>query len=239
VHIGKTGGSYLKARLREASRIGPTKILTPRGHTMTLSRAIKQDPDTGILFAIRDPYTLFVSAFNSRQRKGQPRLYNEHTPGEAAAFARFLAPDELAVALGSVRPAVRREAKQAMESISHLRRAYSWYLKDIATLERHADHIVYILQTETLDDDLRDLRRRLDIPIQIPEAVTGLEKHAAPGGQSTDLSSRGRAALRLFWRAEFQLYGWTKGYREQILREPPRLQGVSVPPDADGGGTPA
>lgn len=228
VHIGKTGGSYLKSRLREASAEGPTTILTPRGHGMTLPKAVADNPGTGVLFAVRDPYELFISAFNSRQRKGQPRRYKEHSPAEAEAFARFHSPDELAVALGSLRRGVREEAAGAMRAISHLRRGYSQYLKDIPTLERHAEDISFIFQTETLDDDLQEFARRMEIPVHVPEAVSLLEKHAAPGDQSATLSTRGRLALRHHWGQEFGLYEWSRQYRDQILSEPPRQRGLGT-----------
>lgn len=231
IHIGKTGGTFLKSRLRQASKAGPTKIRTTRGHAVTLPGAVEEFPDSGVLFAIREPSALFVSAFNSRQRKGQPRLYHEHSKGEARAFARFQSPDELAVALGSIRPSVRREAHRAMSSIYHLRRAYSYYLKDLATLEQYSERIVFIFQTETLNSDLEEFGQRIGSPIRVSEG-TDLERHAAPGEQSTDLSRRGRLALERHWRSEFEIYRWTVGYRERILSEPPRLLGVTSVPDS-------
>jgi hypothetical protein len=229
IHIGKTGGTYLKARLREASALGPTRIRTTGGHRMTLPRALREEPDTGIIFAIRDPFALFVSAFNSRQRQGQPRRFKEHSAAEATAFSRFSSPNELAVALGSSRPATNAAALEAMSAIYHLQRAYSWYLKSRTRLRRSADHIVFIFRTDTLDDDLREFSQRLEIPIRFPESATVVDRHAAPGGQSTRLSARGRTALREYWRLEFRLYNWSRRYREQILSEPPRLQGIVRP----------
>jgi len=229
IHIGKTGGTFLKAHLQEISDAGPTTIRIERGHKVTLARALKHDPDTGLIFAIRDPYAQFVSGFNSRQRKGQPRNNVEHTEAEAAAFAAFQSPNELAEALGSMRPGTRHQAHEAMSAILHLSRGYSWYLKDPKALQRAADHIVFIFQTETLDADLAEFDRRLGVEIPPSPVEETHDKHAAPGWQSTDLSEKGRRGLRRYWDKEFALYAWSADYREQILAGPPRLQGISAP----------
>jgi hypothetical protein len=231
IHIGKTGGTYLKAHLRAASDAGPTRIRVERGHPVTLPKALRQNPDTGLVFAIRDPYALFVSGFNSRQRKGQPRNNVEHTEAEAKAFATFPTANDLAEALGSDRTDTRRRAEEAMAAILHLHRAYSWYLKDTLTLQRASDHLVFIFQTESLDTDLAEFDRRLGIDLS--GADSAADRHSAPGWQSTDLSESGRTELRRYWGKEFAIYDWAADFRKQILDGPPRLQGVT-PPDSPG-----
>ncbi len=221
IHIGKTGGTYLKRRLRKASRTGPIPIKTSGSHSLTLPRALRKDPETQIIFAIRAPEALFVSAFNSRQRKGQPRRFVEHSPGEALAFERFQTADELAVALGSPRSSVRGNAADAMKEITHLRRGYSWFLKNLTTLERYADRIDFIFQTETLDDDLAIFAHRLGITIPELKKDTPARRHAAPGDQPTSLSRRGRRALRRHWQKEFRIYEWARHHREELLRGQP------------------
>ena len=102
VHIGKTGGTAIKHVLRPIFRAETEtalgKVILHKGHTFKLADVPRGDK---AIFCVRDPLSLFVSAFHSRLRKGQPKFYFEWSPAEAAAFERFPTPQALAEGLGS------------------------------------------------------------------------------------------------------------------------------------------
>lgn len=188
IHIGKTAGSTLVELLR---RHGLDRTVTVHGHEFTLRDVPVGD---SCFFFIRDPITRYVSAFNSRRREGRPTYVYRHSPGEAEAFARFSTPNDLAEALGDPDPAVRAEADQAFAVIHHLRRGYEHYLVGPAYLTERAADILFIGRQETFEASWLALRTRLGVADAGPEALPRI--HAAPPGQSTDLSPRAIANLR-------------------------------------------
>ena len=61
------------------------------------------------MFFVRDPISRFVSGFNSRLRKGLPKMYFPWAPGEKLAFSRFATPNQLALALSSSDAGAKQE----------------------------------------------------------------------------------------------------------------------------------
>src|SRR5829696_3066808 len=122
IHIGKTGGTALKSVLRPVFKAGTETPLGPvivhKGHSFRLRDVPRGDK---ALFCVRDPVSLFVSAFDSRLRKGQPKFYFEWSPAEAEAFGRFPTPQALAEALASPDRRTRKQAEAAMRAIQHVR----------------------------------------------------------------------------------------------------------------------
>ena len=188
IHIGKTAGSTLVELLRWH---GLDRTVAIHGHEFTLRDVPAGD---SCFFFIRDPFTRYVSAFNSRRREGRPTYVYPHSPGEAEAFARFSTPNGLAEALNDPDPAVRAEAERAFGAIHHLRRGYEHYLVSPAYLAERAGDILFIGRQEAFAASWHALRARLDVSDAGPEALPRI--HAAPPGESTDLSPRAVANLR-------------------------------------------
>lgn len=217
LHIGKTGGTYLKSRIAAMPRRFREQLIMPPAHALSIDKARRQYPWRNVVYTIREPSSLFVSAFNSRLREGQPRRLVPHTGAEKIAFSHFSTPNELAEALASPDPVRRGEAEQAMTAISHLRRCYSHYLRDVRTLERWRPRIGFIFDTNSLDDDIQVFRQRTGIRLKPDPAATEVTRHASPDGLSKDLSPAGLRALQEYWRDEYALYEWSVAMRAELM----------------------
>jgi hypothetical protein len=160
IHIGKTGGSAIKAALRN-QRITPQCAIILHRHRTRLKHI---PPGEKFFFFLRDPVAKFVSAFYSRKRQGMPKYRQPWSPEETRAFARFETPNALALALDSPDAETRQAAQDAMKSIHHINKSYWFWFKDEATLRSRRDDILLIGFQETLDQDFAALKRMLDLP---------------------------------------------------------------------------
>ena len=86
LHIGKTGGSAIKAALRDFRE---THDIALHPHWVPAETVPAHER---FFFCVRDPVTRFVSAFNSRLRMGKPTGFVEWDADEEWAFARFPTP---------------------------------------------------------------------------------------------------------------------------------------------------
>ena len=120
IHVGKTGGTALKAALEKHKRTAGYHILLHDHHFVF--RMVP--PGDSVFFFLRHPLSRFISGFYSRQREGKPRHYYPWRAGEEKAFAKFKTPNELALALSSPHANPRAAAWQAMRSIQHVRDTY-------------------------------------------------------------------------------------------------------------------
>ena len=155
LHIGKTGGSYLRSIIRANPGPGQTELRLLK-HPGNLRSSRRHHGDTRRLaFVVRDPAWRFVSAFNSRMRQGRPTYQFDWTPEEAVAFAWFDSPDALARGLGSSDPRLHSAARFAMRAIQHLKLDYRYYFEDVETLAAERSRIAMAI-------DLADLNRNLD-----------------------------------------------------------------------------
>jgi hypothetical protein len=84
LHIGKNAGTQI---LHLANQLQHDGIVINKMPHRSKLRDI--DENDQYFFSIRDPISRFKSGFYSRKRKGQPRIYSEWTPHEAAAFKSF------------------------------------------------------------------------------------------------------------------------------------------------------
>jgi hypothetical protein len=120
LHIGKTGGTAFRNVISKHNRMASPTCVDYISHRGSMSEIAAQDLTGNLIFFIRDPVSRFVSAFNSRLRKGR---FGERdwTPAEEAAFAYFRTPNELGEGLGSLNPIRRYKAWRAVKSIGHLK----------------------------------------------------------------------------------------------------------------------
>jgi len=204
IHIGKTGGTAIKHALRPLrgteTPFGPIAI--HKGHQFSLADV---PPGEFAIFCMRDPIALFVSAFDSRLRKGQPTFFFEWTPAEAEAFARFPTAQELALALATDDPEVRPHAEAAMREIRHLRgiRRALGTTRDVIARRKQ---IAYLGRQETLDADWQRLRAALELPDDVelpndPKKAHRRDRSDAP----PPLDEAARAALRRWYWREYEM----------------------------------
>ena len=204
IHIGKTGGTAIKHALRPLrgteTPFGPIAI--HKGHQFSLA-----DVPTGefAIFCMRDPIALFVSAFDSRLRKGQPTFFFEWTPAEAEAFARFPTAQSLALALASTDPDVRPHAEAAMREIRHLRGIRRALGSTRHVIERRKQ-IAYLGRQETLDADWQRLRAVLELPDEVRLPVDPTKAHRRDRSDAPPpLDEPARAALRQWYWREYEI----------------------------------
>lgn len=201
LHIGKTGGTALKTALQQATAVGTTTALGTlhvHGHDMTLDRL--PEGDVAICF-LRDPVTRFVSAFDSRYRRGRPRYNRRWSVGETIAFTMFPTASALAEALADDRSA----AKFAMRSIQHLDRHYTYWLGAVDASAARRERLAFVGRQETLTDDVERLRTLLRLPQPLDLPDDPVAAHRNPAGAHQPLSERAVAALTHWYRDDYAL----------------------------------
>jgi hypothetical protein len=212
LHIGKTGGTALKAALRQSG----TRVTTPfgllaleRGHQTRFTTLPRTDH---VLFVVRDPIARYLSGFYSRYRKGLPGHFFEWTPREAKAFARYTTPQELASDLASADPDRRAAAKKAMRSIRHLTHLSFW-LGDVDYLEANADRIVHIGRLETLDSDWVVVRSLLGLPEDLELPHDPVKAHVGDTSVARSLTPEQEQALRKWYAEDYAILAWCDRFR--------------------------
>jgi hypothetical protein len=181
-----------------------------------MSEIAAQDLTGNLIFFIRDPVSRFVSAFNSRLRKGR---FGERdwTPAEEAAFAYFRTPNELGEGLGSLNPIRRYKAWRAVKSIGHLKKSLNDYLGPIDLLKREQRRIFYIGCQETLSSDFEHLKilLKMDPSLSLPSDEQGA--HKAPDTMKRHLSETAAANIRRYYARDLPIYHWCLEYREELM----------------------
>lgn len=198
LHIGKTGGTAVKAALRGHTEVGEY-LITLNPHWVGLRDIPRGDR---VVFFLRDPVARFVSGFLSRQRKGQPRYYTEWTPGEKAAFERFESPRALAHALSSANAEEKAAARRAMRAIEHVKDSYMrWFDSEAYFLSRQSDVLLIGFQ-ETLGADFERLKRALGLPDALALPNDPVKAHRNPEKLDTSLDDLAVRNLRDWYRAD-------------------------------------
>lgn len=204
LHIGKTGGTYIKS-LFEEPNIKPSNLFLG-GHGDTLvSTAANYGRTRKIAFTFRDPAERFVSGFLSRMRQGRPTYNINWTPAEAMAFTFFDTPNRLAEALSSQDERQKSAAYFAFTAILHLKLDYVHYLFSSQLLleEFSRNNVAVCCETKNID------KHR----VKILSALTGDAKvqdfHDArqnTGFETEPLSQLAKDNLKQFWHLEYELY---------------------------------
>ena len=224
VHVGKTGGSPIKAALKkhrlayhheEKAHKAPEtpygRIWIPKAHGMRLSKVPEGDY---FFFCVRDPLKRFVSGFYSRLRKGQPKYNVEWRPAERVAFEEFPTPRRLAKALVSDDAGERERAHDAMSAIPHLRPMENWTGTPDELRER-IDHLLYIGRQETLAADWEQLKRLLELPARIELPTDPVVSHRRDTSQDEPLDDEATEILRDWYQRDYDLLD----YCEQVRAE--------------------
>lgn len=174
LHIGKTGGSAVKFALNQWGN----PQLKLHGHATNMAGIPEKEK---IFFFLRDPISRFISGFYSRQRKGQPRYYSEHSPLESKVFATFKTPNELTLALINSNLDNHELAKQAMLSIEHFSHLHKWFIS-LDYFKSRLDDVLFIGFQSQLNLDFDRLKIILKAPEHICLPVDEVDAHRNPAG---------------------------------------------------------
>ena len=231
VHIGKTGGSSIRAALKEnglAARseqkvrdlphtpFGPIQL--PKAHGVRVPDIPAGDYT---FFCVREPLARFMSGFYSRLRKGQPRYYREWRPVERETFETFPTPNRLAAGLVSDDDEERKRARKAMSTIFHLRPMEHWTGTPEELRERDGQ-ILYIGRQETLSADWEQLKAILELPPEIELPTDPIAAHRRDKSGEESLDDASIEILRDWYKRDYAVVE----YCEQVRAE--RGWGVRV-----------
>lgn len=196
LHIGKTGGTAIKAALEPHQ-----DRFKLHGHSVRLSDCRQGDL---VFFALRHPVDRFISSFNSRLRKGLPRYFFEWTAGEASAFRQFSTANELAEALSSLNLLRRYMAQKAMRNIRHVKQHLDYWLGSTEYLiSRQPD--ILIGDIATLQSDFNHLLALAGLkPVDLPS--DSFASHKTPETMETHLSDAARLNLAKWYATDIILY---------------------------------
>ena len=202
IHIGKTGGTAIRAALNEAGKpetpYGEIRLHT---HKYKLGRVREGDY---AFFAVRDPVDRFVSSFYSRLRQGAPRYDVPWNPAEQIAFGWFQTPQALGEALaGSGQE--RDRAEQAMLGIRHVKWPHTWWLRGPKFVRKRASRIAFIARQETLSDDFERLKVAFELPPDLVLPTDPVRAHRADPAQDKTLSPSAREALRDWYAKDYRV----------------------------------
>lgn len=199
LHIPKTAGTAIKAALegvegteRFALRLCP--------HGLRLSHVPAGDK---VAFVLRDPVDRFVSGFFSRKRQGRPRYDSPWSEGERAAFARFETPEALARGLLSADRALRREAREAMRRINHVRTSYWDWFGDESALEARLGDVVFVARQERLGAEFPRFRATLGLPETLDLPRDEVRAHRNGYADDAKLSLESVEALRDWYARDY------------------------------------
>jgi hypothetical protein len=214
LHIGKTGGTAVKAALGEAES-APSLIIHP--HEISLRDIPAGD---GVIFFVRDPITRFVSGFYSRKRQGRPSHDVPWTREERRAFEQFETPDALATAIEEDADERRGEARAAMQSIEHVRSSYWDWCIDEQYLASRWDDILFVGQLESLNDDFVALKKILNWPGDVTLPRDPDRAHKSPTGEDRTLSEAATLNLSRWYAAEYRFLQLCAEWRAGSLQLP-------------------
>lgn len=203
LHIGKTGGSFLRSVLHHNKPRWTADIRLGR-HGATRENTLERfGKHREFAFLIRNPVDRFVSAFYSRLREGRPTYNSNWSSEEAIAYLWFEEAEELALALNGKDQRLYSAARFAMRHVQHLARDYRCYLGSPLGLLAERDRIRVCVDVSDLTERLPQVMARLGVrEFEMPPAP---KRHEDPI-KRPPLSHAAEAALREYWMEEFELY---------------------------------
>jgi hypothetical protein len=237
LHIGKTGGTALKHALKEQAALDhQSKLLTDGGsrhemgpdhYVLVLPRyvvnvqphrvTLRDIPEGhGAIFFLRDPITRFVSGFYEGQRRGQPRYLTSWTLDEEMTFKHFQTPNQLALALSSADDQERAAASRAMQTIWHLRRAYTFWLESTDYVASRLADLFFIGFQESLDNDFASLKRKLGLHDGVRLPSDDVEAHRTPKHLDLGLHDTAVENLRSWYEEDSRIFNLCRQYAERV-----------------------
>ena len=202
LHIGKTGGTFIKDNLKFIDKKHQIRILPH-------SESILKNDKYQYIFFVRNPTDRFISAFWSRYRKGKPRYYSEWNKKEKEVFEFFKTPNDLAEAIYSSENIKKEKAKIALENISHLNMDLAFYLKDIKNIESCLNNIYYVGRQETINDDLNKIIDKLGYDIEVRKKIKydEITKHKTSEQfkNLSKISNKGIVNIKKYYSKDFEI----------------------------------
>jgi len=213
IHVGKTGGTYIKDIIRHATG---TKVareqqlinsnLVLLNHKTLTETANMYGEDHRFAFIFREPTERFISGFHSRLRMGVPERKVIWSPKEAAAFAVFKTPNELAEALYSDDTYTLSAAHYSMNAIRHLHRGYEYHFgKQSHFIIHKQDKIVTCIDLKNLDMNIHQFLNQIGIE-QVNIDIDQYSEMRTITDHSKYLSELARLSLKEFWKNEYNFY---------------------------------
>lgn len=211
LHIGKTGGTALRHALRLEA---PMRGILPRRHDIGLA-----DIPAGekVILSVREPIGRFVSAFNSRLRKGQPRYLYEWSEQERLAFTAFPTANDLAEALSSPAMETRERAAAAMRSIYHVSHSLKKWLVSTDYLRSREPDILFVFDQAHLTADFAAFTKLLGLPPELRLPDDPVSAHKAPATLPRQLSPDAIRNLRSWYEDDFAIHHACLRLREARL----------------------
>ncbi|MBE0470642.1 MAG: sulfotransferase family 2 domain-containing protein [Methyloprofundus sp.] len=198
LHIGKNGGTAIMNLMRQINaECKEPYFFNKNNHSINLADI---PLNHRYFFSVRSPLSRFSSAFYSRKRKGQPRIYREWRPEEEVAFSNFEHANDLAESLFSEGD-IGLKAFSAMRSISHLKKfQYNWFNQiDYMFYERPP---IYILRQESLSSDIDILMSKLGISTDLDLTSDPLHAHKTDYSAIPALSEQAKKNLEKWYEAD-------------------------------------
>jgi hypothetical protein len=217
LHIGKTAGTAANAVIKANNDLKVGHNVKCFGHKIGLRDVVEQDLCKRLMFFIREPTARYVSAFNSRLRKGQPRRFSDWTMREETAFSHFKTPNQLAEALSAEDAETRERAAAAMVAIRHIRKGFEGYLESVALLEQEKKRIYFIGATETFDADFAIMRKIIGVSPDIELPTDDVGSHRTPEGFEQTISELGRRNVQDYYKVDYEIYNWCVKRREELV----------------------
>lgn len=213
LHVGKTGGTAIKAALKEHTAEGRYRIKL-RSHAVRLEHIPSGEK---LMFVLRDPLSRFVSGFNSRLRRGRPRYNGEWTKLEERVFKVFSTPDALGLALADPEHPRHKLARNALKHMQHVDHYADWF----GTLEQfktRLNDVIYIGFQDRLEEDFQNMQvlLKLKTPLELPEDP--IESHRAPEDQSTELSPKSVEALSAWYKDDIAFVDFCRAWMDERIQ---------------------
>jgi len=227
IHIGKTGGTYLKQIIRdtldvqkESSQQIVNDNLILLNHVSLEGITHKYGPIKKMAFVFRDPTERFLSGFYCRLRMGRPDYNVLWDAREAVAFSHFQSANELAEALYSEDDFKKSAAWFSMNANRHLRRGYQFYFGNQNDfIFDEVGKIVSCIDIKNLDENIDKFMGDIGITKPINIRAKGSRPHVH---YPKELSFLAKDNLRKFWKVEYEYYEMFKDIEEQFLTKEDR-----------------
>jgi len=216
LHIGKNAGTQIKAICNKYSDKFGFKKFVMCNHDVYLKDLPKGAP---YFFSIRDPIDRFRSAFYSRKRKGQPRIYSEWSAHDEKAFGDFEHANNLAESLFEGGE-IGMKAFCAMKSIRHTAQNQSdWFYLCGNFLSIHPP--IWIIRQEQLHSDMNVFLHRIGIkeekvPLELEK--NHVKAHKNDYTFTVNLSEKAKNNLRIWYAQDFMFYRTCEYWMNEALK---------------------
>lgn len=225
LHIGKTGGNTLRSLILRSDgfdRVAVPGAVPPVMLGHKLSR-LRDWPRThrraAFAFVYRDPVQRYVSAFESRLRRGVDGR-NPWSAAEALTFTTFASANDLFEGLDAVSPRVRGAAEFGLGAIGHVNRGHEWYLGPVDDWAERERFAYFYCPLDGLDGHFGrffTLGRGHDA---LPDEFVPERRHVNPS-PPVELSDGAVANLRAVFPDEFRLHRLLEdGYARRFAGAP-------------------